>query len=102
MQLFGTKGLKFLHCPGTKGQLDKLKILPWDGRGRDRPGRAGTACQNLGWDRETGQSLLFCQNTGQDAGRDGTITIYSIISCFRTSFPVLERPFPVLEWPILI
>ena len=35
MQLFGTKGQKFLHCPGTKGQQDKLKILPRDGTGRD-------------------------------------------------------------------
>ena len=26
-----TKGQKFLHCPATKGQWDKLKILPWDG-----------------------------------------------------------------------
>jgi hypothetical protein len=33
VQLFGTKELKFLHCPGTKGQLDKLKILR-----RDVPG----------------------------------------------------------------
>ena len=32
----GTTGQKFLHCPGTKGQWDKLKILPWDGTGRDR------------------------------------------------------------------
>ena len=24
----GTTGQKFLHCPGTKGQLDKFKILP--------------------------------------------------------------------------
>ena len=35
MQLFGTTGQKFLHCPGTKGQRDKLKILPRDGMGRD-------------------------------------------------------------------
>ena len=35
MQLFGTKGQKFLHCPGTKGQRDKLKILPRDGTGWD-------------------------------------------------------------------
>ena len=35
MELFGTKGQKFLHCPGTKGQRDKLKILPRDGTGRD-------------------------------------------------------------------
>ena len=27
----GTTGHKFLHCPGTKGQWDKLKILSWDG-----------------------------------------------------------------------
>ena len=25
----GTTGQKFPHCPGTKGQWDKLKILPW-------------------------------------------------------------------------
>jgi hypothetical protein len=31
----GTTGQKFLHCPGTKGQRDKLKILPRDGTGRD-------------------------------------------------------------------
>ena len=30
----GTTGQKFLHCPGTKGQLDKLKILPRDGTGQ--------------------------------------------------------------------
>ena len=35
MQLFGTKGQKFHHCPGTKGQRDKLKILPQDGTERD-------------------------------------------------------------------
>ena len=29
----GTTGQKFLHCPGTKGQRDKLKILPRDGTG---------------------------------------------------------------------
>ena len=31
VHLFGTKGQKFLHCPGTKGQRDKLKSLPWNG-----------------------------------------------------------------------
>ena len=35
VQLFGTTGQKFLHCPGTKGQWDKLKILPRDGTGWD-------------------------------------------------------------------
>ena len=38
----GTTGQKFLYCPGTKGQRDKLKILPRDGTGRDS--------QNLGRD----------------------------------------------------
>ena len=38
----GTTGQKFLYCPGTKGQRDKLKILPRDGTGQDS--------QNLGRD----------------------------------------------------
>ena len=42
MQLFGTKGQKFLHCPGTKGQRDKLKILQRDGPGRDSLSKSGT------------------------------------------------------------
>jgi hypothetical protein len=33
VQLFGTEGQKFFACPGTKGQRNKLKILPWDGTG---------------------------------------------------------------------
>ena len=41
MKLFGTTGQKFHHCPETKEQRDKLKILPRDGTGRDsqNPGR---------------------------------------------------------------
>ena len=39
MQLFGTMGEKFFQCPGTKGQQDKLKILPVDGTGRDGQGQ---------------------------------------------------------------
>ena len=42
MQLFGTTGQKFHHSTGTKGQCDKLKILPRDGVGQDS--------QNLGQD----------------------------------------------------
>ena len=54
MQLFGTTGQKFLHCPGTKGQRDKLKILPrdrmgWDSQysGQDGPGqpKSRTGCR---------------------------------------------------------
>ena len=40
--LVGTKGQKFLHCPETKRQQDKLKILPRDETGQDS--------QNSGWD----------------------------------------------------
>ena len=58
MQLFGTKGQKFLHCPGTKEQRDKLKILPRDGMGQDS--------QNLGWDRP-GQPK---SGTGRGTKRD--------------------------------
>ena len=41
MQLFGTKGQKFLHCPGTKGQA----ILQRDGPGffETVPSRPGTS-----------------------------------------------------------
>ena len=56
---------KLVSSPGTKGQRDKLKILPWEGMDQDNLSRSGT------W--------------------DGTITIFSCyrtsFSCFRTSFP---------------
>ena len=55
MQLFETKEQKFLHCPGTKGQRDKLKILPRDGTGRDsqNPGRDGPGQPKTGTGRGT-------------------------------------------------
>jgi hypothetical protein len=43
---------------GTKGQRDKLKILPQDA-GRDGLG------QSVKIRDETGQSLFFCQNPGR-------------------------------------
>ena len=55
MKLFGTTGQKFHHCPGTKGQRDKLKILPRDGTGRDsqNPGRDGPGQPKNGTGRGT-------------------------------------------------
>ena len=55
VQLFGTKGQKFLHCPGIKGQGDKLKILPRDGTGRDsqNSGRDGPGQPKSGTGRRT-------------------------------------------------
>ena len=54
MQLFGTKGQRFLHC-GTKGQWEKLKILPRDGTGRDskNSGQDGPGQQKSGTGRRT-------------------------------------------------
>ena len=51
----GTKGQKFYRCPGTKGQRDKLKILPRDGTGRDsqNSGRDGPGQQKSGTGRGT-------------------------------------------------
>ena len=55
MKLFGTTGQKFHHCPGTKGQRDKLIILPRDGTGRDsqNPGRDGPGQPKTGTGRGT-------------------------------------------------
>jgi hypothetical protein len=67
VQLFGTTGQKFLHCPGTKGQRDKLKILPRDGTGRDsqNSGRDGTAKMQNGTRDKTGQSRKGRSKTGK-------------------------------------
>ena len=55
MKLFGTTGQKLHHCPRTKGQRDKLKILPRDGMGRDsqNPGRDGPGQPKTGTGRGT-------------------------------------------------
>ena len=55
VQISGTKRQKFLHCPGTKGQRDKLKISPRDGTGRDsqNPGRYGPGQPQTGTGRGT-------------------------------------------------
>ena len=63
MQLFGTKGQKFLHCPGQREDGTSSKSC--HGMGQPVKIRDGT------WDG-TGQSLFF-----------------SMISCFRTSFPIV-------------
>ena len=41
----------YLHCPGTNGQRDKLKILSWDGIGQDSLSKSGTG-------RRTRQSAI--------------------------------------------
>jgi hypothetical protein len=75
VQLFGTKGQKFLNCFGTKGQAQNL-AMGWDGTGRDNLSKSGTG-------RGKGQLLFFCQNPGWYAGWDGTITIFKLAVRFR-------------------
>ena len=106
MQLFRTKGQKFLHCPRTKGQRDKFKILPWEGTGRDSLSKSGPG-------HGTGQLLFFCQNPGRDNCYFFPMTFFlqylflflniiflfhnilscirMFFSCFRTSFSFCPR-----------
>ena len=83
MQLFGTTGQKFLPCPGTKGQRDKLKILPRDGTGRDfdslsRPVPGRPAGQNhflfctLMVEKNSILSMFFLSFLSRGTSRDGT------------------------------
>ena len=69
VQLFGTKGQKFLHCPGTKGQWDNLAM------GRDGPGQPVKIQDG----RQEGTITIFLSKsgTGQDPRGDITITILS-------------------------
>ena len=77
MQLFGTKGQKFLYCPGTKRQRNKLKILPRDGTGRD-----------------------FLQAVpSRDVPGHNHFQFCTFCTVLERPFSVLERPFPVLERP---
>ena len=59
----------------------------------------GTEVPSLSRDkRTTGQA----QNLGTGRDRTGFCNnFFPMISCFRTSFPVLERTFPILERPFL-
>ena len=77
MQLFGTKGQKFLHCPGTKGPAKNLA------KGRDGPGqpvkildgmRDGTVrdfdrlSHSVPWDK-MGQNRKGCSKTGKGCSK---------------------------------
>ena len=70
-QLFGAKGQKFLHCPWTKGQRCRLKILPRDGMGRESLSKSGTG---------RGTITTFLSKSGMAQGRDGRITICFLVS----------------------
>ena len=71
VQLFKTKGQKFLPYPGTSS-----KSCPVPGNERKRVEKIDF----FFW-------FFF---------------LYNILSCFRTSFPVLECPFPDLEHPFSV
>ena len=71
------------------GQRDNGTILPWDGTGQDSLSKSRTGGRK-------GQSLFFCQNPGRDSIYFLSFPVLEHLSCFRTSFPVLERPLSVL------
>ena len=52
-------GQKFLHCPGTKGQRDKLKILQ-----RDSLSNSGTG-HGMGWYKILTACPVLWDKTGQ-------------------------------------
>ena len=81
MGLFRTKGQKFLHCPGTKGQQDKLKILPWHETGRYSLSKSGTG-------HGMGQSLFFFR-----AGFDFNFILnFKSVVIFSCTQPKTKRP----------
>ena len=71
VQLFGTKGQKFIHCPGTKEQRENLKIVPRDSLSKSRADaeRDGTKFWQLSRPvprDKTGQSRKGRSNTERD------------------------------------
>ena len=71
MQLFGTKGQKFLPCPRTKGLRDKLKILPRVGPGWDGISKSGTGCGMGRHEILTGRSRKGSSITGEGHFKTG-------------------------------
>ena len=66
---------------GTTGHTQNLAT------GRDRPGQSVKI-----WDGTRDRTItIFLLKSG--TGRDGTISIFLMISCFTTSFPDLEHTF---------
>ena len=72
---------------GTTGQAQNLAM------GQDGPGQSVKI-----WDGTQDWTIttFSVKIKGQDAGQDNHYFLPKF-SCFRTSFPVLERTFPVLE-----
>ena len=76
----GTEVPSMSRDKGTTGQAQNLAM------GRDGPGQPVKI-----WDgTRDGTITIFLSKSGTGQGRDGTITM---ISCCRTFFSVLERPF---------
>ena len=95
VQLFGTKEQKFLYCPGTQGQHDKLKILPLDRTGRD------SLCQNPGRDAERDNHYFSVKIRDGMQDVTGQHYFFQMIFCSRTYFFCFRMSFPDLELPFL-
>ena len=87
----GTEISSLSRDEGTTGHTQNLAT------GRDGPGQ----CQNLGRDAGRDDHYFSVKiRDGTGTGRDGTIAIFLMISCFRTFFSALSRfvPRPVPDF----
>ena len=102
MQLIGTKGQKFHPCPGTKGQWDKLKILPRDRTGRDsqNSGRDGTAKIRDGTRDKTGLSRKGCSKTGRRCSKTENDVLKQEKDVLKQEKDVLKQEKEVLKQKI--
>ena len=75
VQLFGTKGQKFLHCPGTKGQAQNIAT------GQDGPGQPVKSQDGMRDGLQDAHYFSVKSEMGQHY-------FFPMITCFRTSFPV--------------
>ena len=65
---FRDKGTEVPSLSRNKGTTGQAQNLATRREGRDSLSKSGTG-------RETGQSLFFCQNPGQDAEQDGKVIL---------------------------
>ena len=88
----GTEVSSLSWDKGTTGQAQNL-AMGWDGPGQSIKIWDGTQVGTI-------PIFLTKSGLGRGTGLDNHY-FFLKISCFRTSFPVLERTFPDLEHPFL-
>ena len=86
----GTEVPSLSRDKGTTGQAQNLAT------GQDGPGQP----INIRYGTWYGTITIFLSRSGTGQGQDNHY-FFPMISCFRTFFAVLERPFPLLVHPLL-